>query len=59
MSDSLASPASHTSEIRHSRFLAQASAAASVDAALAFLAAVSDRDAQLLGVSHRWRIPLQ
>ena len=45
MTDTLAAPASHTIEIRHSRFHAQAAAAASVDVALAFLAASADRDA--------------
>jgi len=45
MTDTLAAPASHTIEIRHSRFHAQAATAASVDVALAFLAASADRDA--------------
>ena len=45
MTDTLAAPASHTIEIRHSRFHAQAAAATSVDVALAFLAASADRDA--------------
>ena len=45
MSDTLAAPAAHSIEIRHSRFLAQAAHAADVPAALAFLAAHSDRDA--------------
>ena len=45
MTDSLAAPASHTIEIRHSRFRAQAASAGSVDDALAFLAASADRDA--------------
>jgi len=45
MTDTLAAPASHTIEIRHSRFLAQAATAASVDVALAFLATSAGRDA--------------
>jgi uncharacterized YigZ family protein len=45
MSDTLAAPAAHSIDIRHSRFLAQAAPAASVEIALAFLDAVSDRDA--------------
>jgi uncharacterized YigZ family protein len=45
MTDTLAAPASHTIEVRHSRFHAQATTAASVDVALAFLAASADRDA--------------
>ena len=45
MSDTLAAPAAHSIDIRHSRFLAQAAPAASIEAALAFLAANSDADA--------------
>jgi putative IMPACT (imprinted ancient) family translation regulator len=45
MSDTLAAPAAHSSEVRHSRFLAQAAPATDVPAALAFLAAHSDGDA--------------
>jgi len=45
MSDTLAAPAAHSIDIRHSRFFAQAAPAASVEAALAFLAANSDADA--------------
>jgi uncharacterized YigZ family protein len=45
MTDTLAAPASCTVEIRHSRFRAQAASVDSVDAALGFLAARSDRDA--------------
>jgi uncharacterized YigZ family protein len=45
MSDTLAGPAAHSIEVRHSRFLAQAGPVASVEAALAFLAASADRDA--------------
>jgi uncharacterized YigZ family protein len=39
MSDTLASPATHASVVRHSRFVAQAAPASSIDAALAFVAA--------------------
>jgi len=45
MSDTLAAPAAHSVEVRHSRFLAQAAPAADPSGALAFLAAHSDRDA--------------
>ena len=45
MTDTLAGPASHTADVRHSRFRAQAAHAASIDAALGFLAGHSDRDA--------------
>jgi uncharacterized YigZ family protein len=45
MSDTLAAPASYAIEVRHSRFLAHAAAVDSPEAALAFLAANSDRDA--------------
>ena len=45
MSDTLAAPAAHSTEVRHSRFLAQAAPATDVPAALAFLAAHSDGDA--------------
>jgi uncharacterized YigZ family protein len=45
MSDTLAAPAAHSTEIRHSRFLAQAASVTDVPDALAFLAAHSDRDA--------------
>lgn len=45
MTDTLAAPASHTIDVRHSRFRAQAAHAANVEAALAFLAGFSDRDA--------------
>jgi uncharacterized YigZ family protein len=41
----LSAPASHAIEVKHSRFLAQAVAVASVEAALAWLAAHSDHDA--------------
>ena len=45
MSDTLAAPAAHTLEIKHSRFLAQAAPVDDAAAALAFLDAVADRDA--------------
>jgi uncharacterized YigZ family protein len=45
MSDTLAAPAAHSIDIRHSRFLAQAAAVDDVDDALHFLATHSDRDA--------------
>ena len=45
MSDTLAAPASHSIEIRHSRFLAQAAPATEAADAFAFLAAKSDHDA--------------
>ncbi|WP_166209939.1 IMPACT family protein [Cognatiluteimonas telluris] len=45
MSDTLAAPATHAIEVRHSRFLARAATAASVADALAFLAAHADRGA--------------
>ena len=45
MTDTLAAPARHLLEVRHSRFLAQAAAVASPAAALDFIAQVSDPDA--------------
>ena len=45
MTDTLAAPASHSVDVRHSRFRAQAAHAASIDAALGFLVGHSDRDA--------------
>ncbi|MFL6593777.1 MAG: IMPACT family protein [Luteimonas sp.] len=45
MTDTIASPASHTVDVRHSRFRAQAAHAESIDAALGFLAEHADRDA--------------
>lgn len=45
MSDTLAGPASHLVEIKHSRFLAQAAPAATPEAALAALAAAGDPSA--------------
>jgi uncharacterized YigZ family protein len=42
MSDTLAAPATHAIEVKHSRFLAHASPAATPESALAFLAAVAD-----------------
>lgn len=45
MSDTLAACASHAIDVRHSRFRAHAMAADSIDAALAFLAGVTDPDA--------------
>jgi putative IMPACT (imprinted ancient) family translation regulator len=45
MSDTLAAPATHAIEVRHSRFVARAGTAASVADALAFLAAHADRGA--------------
>ncbi|MGN6513882.1 MAG: IMPACT family protein [Lysobacteraceae bacterium] len=45
MSDTLAAPATHLLEVKHSRFLARAAPADSAAAALAFLDAVADRDA--------------
>ena len=43
--DTLAATAAHSLEVKHSRFLAQAAAAKTPDAALAFLAQVADPDA--------------
>lgn len=45
MSDTLAAPASHAMEVKHSRFLARAASVDSVDAALAWLADIADPDA--------------
>ena len=45
MSDTLAVPATHTIEVRHSRFVAQAAAVETADAALALLVDVADPDA--------------
>ena len=45
MTDTLARPATHLLEVKHSRFIAQAAPASSLQAALAFLAQVSDADA--------------
>ena len=45
MTETLAAPASHSVDVRHSRFRAQAAHAASIDVALLFLAGHSDRDA--------------
>ena len=45
MRDTLAAPASHSLEARHSRFLAQAAPVAAPGPALAFLAQVADHDA--------------
>lgn len=45
MTDTLAAPASHATEVRHSRFLAQAAPVESPEEALAFIARVSDPDA--------------
>ena len=45
MSDTLAAPAACTLEVKHSRFLAHATAVDSAEAALAFLAAVADHAA--------------
>jgi uncharacterized YigZ family protein len=45
MTDTLARPATHLLEVKHSRFIAQAAPATSPQAALAFLAQVSDADA--------------
>ena len=45
MSDTLAVPASHAIEVKHSRFLAQAAPATTPEAALAFLAQVADSGA--------------
>ena len=45
MSDTLASPATHAIEIKHSRFIAHAAPAESPQAALAFIAHVADADA--------------
>ncbi|NUS37768.1 MAG: YigZ family protein [Lysobacter sp.] len=53
MSDTLAAPAAHTLEVRHSRFLAQAAPVDTTDAALAFLDAVADRDATHNGWAYR------
>lgn len=45
MTDTLAAPATHVLEVRHSRFVVQAAPVATPGAALAFLAAVADPDA--------------
>ncbi|HEX2597111.1 MAG TPA: YigZ family protein [Luteimonas sp.] len=45
MTDTLAAVATHAIEIRHSRFLARAAPAIDSGSALAFLAAIADRDA--------------
>ncbi|MEL1264860.1 YigZ family protein [Pseudoxanthomonas putridarboris] len=45
MTDTLAAPASHVLEVKHSRFLAQAAPVATPDEALAFLRQVGDADA--------------
>jgi uncharacterized YigZ family protein len=45
MSDTLAAPATHVLEVKHSRFIVHASPVTTPDAALAFLAAVADADA--------------
>lgn len=45
MTDTLARPATHLLEVKHSRFIAQATPADSPQAALAFLAQVADPDA--------------
>jgi len=45
MTDTLAAVATHAIEIRHSRFLARATPARDAGSALAFLAAIADRDA--------------
>ena len=45
MTDTLARPATHLLEVKHSRFIAQAASASSPQAALAFLAQVADPDA--------------
>ncbi len=54
MSDTLAAPATHAVEVRHSRFQANAAPVGTPDAALAFLAVVADP-----GATHNcwaWRI---
>jgi uncharacterized YigZ family protein len=43
--DTLAAPAAHSLEVKHSRFLAQAAPVTTTDSALAFLAQVADPDA--------------
>jgi uncharacterized YigZ family protein len=53
MNDTLVARAAHAIEARHSRFLAQAAPAASVDEAMAFLAEVSDPDATHNGWAYR------
>ena len=45
MSDTLATAATHTLEVKHSRFIAQAAPATSPEMALAFLAQVADPEA--------------
>lgn len=45
MSDTLAATAKHATDVRHSRFIAQAGHAPSPDAAMAFIAAVRQDDA--------------
>ena len=45
MSDTLATPATHAIEIKHSRFIAHAAPVESAQAALAFIARVADADA--------------
>jgi uncharacterized YigZ family protein len=45
MTDTLAAPATHMLEVKHSRFIVHASPVTTPDAALAFLTAVADADA--------------
>jgi uncharacterized YigZ family protein len=45
MTSTLAAPATHVLEVKHSRFIVHASPVTTPDAALAFLAAVADADA--------------
>ena len=45
MTDTLAAPATHVLEVKHSRFVVHAAPVATPDAALAFLATVADADA--------------
>jgi len=45
MTDTLAAPATHVLEVKHSRFVVHAAPVTMPDAALAFLAAVADADA--------------
>ena len=45
MTDTLAAPATHVLEVKHSRFIVHAAPVATPDAALAFLATVADADA--------------
>lgn len=53
MSDTLAAPAAHALEVKHSRFLAQAAPVADVAGAMAWLERVADRSATHNGWAYR------